>query len=1038
MQERNDSHLSADAVHNIFDTLSRTHRGPANQENLQPARARATTRAIRRTQPLTFAESMHDCPCVWMTIQRPRHSYKPARCIVSGHRNDLVVAGRKPCQHMPYDHQRKTCNLMMINTVKVGASTLVTMMALVERKEQVAWMTLYVLASSTMVNGGIPTAITASDTAATEDDVEALHCLDAELNVIMGPQAGFEGEGAWSDEKWNALHSMLRRTNGFMAITATDLPGYTGEIGKFDIPFKDESTSHHHKPRRLSPVERGLIGDHFNKLLEADIIGKAPKYCDNTCNVVVAMKNALDGSWTDTRVTLDLRGINELSLKDRKPPRSPEDLSHDIGKDQYITKLDLRSGLRQIVLTDDASLKTCFWWAREGAAPEQYVYKRMPFGSTNSTLGRVRQGDRARTEGTQLREARIGKEDYSTMAWPLNCLLRKGNENIKAVWGKEHDDALAQLKKRLIEPGIVVHAYDPQKSLYLMTDWSGVGISAILGQKDDEGQGVIIAATSRTLSRSEVQYSSFYGEALTVVYGVRTFRHYLHGVRFTLITDHKPLTWLQRSQTLTGMHLRWQVSLQEFEYEFVIVHRVGSSHTNADVLSRYPRDSCLDPTGASLDSMVNQRSLLTASTFACLCARHPRDAAHDTMPTAVSAASWQYERRMGSRDRDPCTGEDLVAHHMGDYWACHSTYADLDEERDDSLWSDVCEWVAQHSARYQHVTNEPTRVLDNNMKEDRLPLDALQGAFTTLPNDLRQITPHHLANLAADDEYVFAMVGTECQDLSSAGSLQGLQGKHSSMLYDVVNVLGQLQRLMGQHRFIYSIECVAAQHNFNSREVREIMHPRMCSMIGIAITIDAAQMGARAHRLRNHWSNMACPISAQQVLTAVERDPNRLVSDILDPGRTERPAACDTARSQYRCNVQGEPMRAWSTMMSFPESYQFRGDGKGTVWDETTQTWGPPTPEEKERAMGFQTGATEAPGVTARQRGEMLGRAFDVRAVSRIMATCYLLNKTTTAHFQQCSMGSMAEYSLRSPANAASPPIVPKALMTLTPSPPLF
>ncbi|KAK3252640.1 hypothetical protein CYMTET_38077 [Cymbomonas tetramitiformis] len=45
-----------------------------------------------------------------------------------------------------------------------------------------------------------------------EDDVEALHCLDEELNVIMGPQAGFEGEGAWSDEEWNALRSMLKRT----------------------------------------------------------------------------------------------------------------------------------------------------------------------------------------------------------------------------------------------------------------------------------------------------------------------------------------------------------------------------------------------------------------------------------------------------------------------------------------------------------------------------------------------------------------------------------------------------------------------------------------------------------------------------------------------------------------------------------------------------------------------------------------------------------------------------------------------------------
>eukprot|EP00854_Cymbomonas_tetramitiformis_P034446 gene34446-biopygen30172 len=288
--------------------------------------------------------------------------------------------------------------------------------------------------------------------------------------------------------------------------------------------------------------------------------------------------------------------------------------------------------------------------------------------------------------------ARIGKEDYSTMAWPLNCLLRKGNENIKAIWGKEHDDALAQLKKRLTEPGVVVRAYGPEKPLHLIPDWSGVGISVILGQKDDKGQDVIIAATSRTLSRSEAQYSSFYGEDLAVVYGVRSFRHYLHGVKFTLVTDHEPLTWLQRSQTLTGMYLRWQVSLQEFDYD--IVHRAGSSHTNADVLSRYPRDSCLDPTGASLDPAANQSTALTASTFACLCARHPRNTANATMAYAVSAASWQYERRMGSRDRDPCTGEDLAAHHLGGYWACHSTYVDLNKECDDSLWSDVCEWVS--------------------------------------------------------------------------------------------------------------------------------------------------------------------------------------------------------------------------------------------------------------------------------------------------------------------------------------------------------
>ncbi|KAK3266822.1 hypothetical protein CYMTET_24584 [Cymbomonas tetramitiformis] len=39
MQEQNQPHLSADTVQNIFDALSRTHRGPANQENLRPVPA---------------------------------------------------------------------------------------------------------------------------------------------------------------------------------------------------------------------------------------------------------------------------------------------------------------------------------------------------------------------------------------------------------------------------------------------------------------------------------------------------------------------------------------------------------------------------------------------------------------------------------------------------------------------------------------------------------------------------------------------------------------------------------------------------------------------------------------------------------------------------------------------------------------------------------------------------------------------------------------------------------------------------------------
>ncbi|KAK3284209.1 hypothetical protein CYMTET_8129 [Cymbomonas tetramitiformis] len=694
-----------------------------------------------------------------------------------------------------------------------------------------------------------------------EDDIEAGHCLDEELGMVFGPAAGFEGEGAWTKEEYEDFRTMLTQNKGFMSTSATDLPGYSGEMGKFDIPFADEAKAHFQKPRRYSPAESTLIDEHFNKLLEADIIGKAPNYCENTCNPVVAMKKALDGSWTDRRVALDCRGINELSLRDRTPPRLPEDLFHDIGKDQYISKLDLRSGFHQILLTDDASRKTCFWWAREGAAPEQYVYKRMPFGCTNSTAmfcrviehelrglrcAKVYCDDILITSPTardhikdvasvierlsqvglrghpgksvfaaagceflgfllrpgrlsphqakvaaikelptptdvrglravlgfmnfyRIMAARIGEDGYSTLAWPLNCLLRKGNENIKELWGEEHDKALAALKERLTEPGIVVHAYDPSRPLYLMTDWSGVGISAILGQKDDEGNEVIVAAVSRTLSRSEMRYSSFYGEALAVVYGVRSFRHYLHGVKFTLITDHKPLTWLQRSTTLTGMHLRWQVSLQEFEYD--TVHRSGASHTNADVLSRYPRGSCADPTGASVDPPEVSPELATACTFACLCARYPRSHAMECVEDSVACATLQYERVIGGRPDDPCVAEDLVNHAMGEKWSQYLQVTDSSQEEEDgiSLWEEVCGWFAQ---RQSDKGDCGMAAVVSKGAED-------EGRVTAL--DTRPLPPGTVAGMAKEGAIVVELCAGLCSGLEAwliAGGSMQAKGK---------------------------------------------------------------------------------------------------------------------------------------------------------------------------------------------------------------------------------------------------------------------
>ena len=73
-------------------------------------------------------------------------------------------------------------------------------------------------------------------------------------------------------------------------------------------------------------------------------------------------------------------------------------------------------------------------------------------------------------------------------------------------------------------------------------------------------------------------------EALAIVQGVKHFRTYLQGSKFTIETDDNPLTQLGNPKDSHGRLARWVLSLQQCD--FTIVHRSGSKNANADGLSR--------------------------------------------------------------------------------------------------------------------------------------------------------------------------------------------------------------------------------------------------------------------------------------------------------------------------------------------------------------------------------------------------------------------------------------------------------------------
>ena len=88
---------------------------------------------------------------------------------------------------------------------------------------------------------------------------------------------------------------------------------------------------------------------------------------------------------------------------------------------------------------------------------------------------------------------------------------------------------------------------------------------------------------SKKVLQSERNYSAIEHEALAIVQRVKHFRTYLQGSKFTIETDHNPLTQLGNLKDCHGRLARCALSLQQ--YDFIIVHRSGSKNANADGLS---------------------------------------------------------------------------------------------------------------------------------------------------------------------------------------------------------------------------------------------------------------------------------------------------------------------------------------------------------------------------------------------------------------------------------------------------------------------
>ena len=136
--------------------------------------------------------------------------------------------------------------------------------------------------------------------------------------------------------------------------------------------------------------------------------------------------------------------------------------------------------------------------------------------------------------------------------------------------------------------GIPVAGANPEASrieqaVWLRTDASGVGVAAVLLQEND-GKLYPVGYASKKLNLTEARYPIIKKECLAVVWGIKRFKLYLAGRRFTLQTDHKPLKYLKDASYQNDRVFRWAVAVQE--YSFRVEDIPGRENIGADFLSR--------------------------------------------------------------------------------------------------------------------------------------------------------------------------------------------------------------------------------------------------------------------------------------------------------------------------------------------------------------------------------------------------------------------------------------------------------------------
>ena len=173
--------------------------------------------------------------------------------------------------------------------------------------------------------------------------------------------------------------------------------------------------------------------------------------------------------------------------------------------------------------------------------------------------------------------------NFSDIARPLHKLTEN---KVPFVWTNDCQVAFEKLKAALTSSEILAYPSSDLKNPFILdADASNDGLGGVLSQVQD-GKERVISFYSKTFLKAERNYCVTRRELLAVVSSIKHFHHYLYGRSFKVRSDHGALRWLLNFKNPEAQLARWFEILGS--YDFVIEHRAGLKHGNADGLSRRP------------------------------------------------------------------------------------------------------------------------------------------------------------------------------------------------------------------------------------------------------------------------------------------------------------------------------------------------------------------------------------------------------------------------------------------------------------------